>query len=47
MKEKKVLSAEEIKVQTLLELPDRRLMQATNESTINAALQLIKIVLGF
>jgi hypothetical protein len=32
MKEKKMLSAEEIEAQTLLELPDRQLMQATNLS---------------
>ena len=34
MKEKKVLSAEEIEAQTLLELPDRNLMQV-NTSLIN------------
>jgi hypothetical protein len=32
MKEKKVLSPEEIEAQTLLELSDRILMQATNLS---------------
>jgi hypothetical protein len=32
MKEKNMLSAEEIEAQTLLELPDRQLMQATNLS---------------
>jgi hypothetical protein len=46
MKEKKVLSAGEIEAQTLLELPDRQLMQATNTSTINLAVQIIKIILG-
>jgi hypothetical protein len=46
MKEKKVLSPEEIEAQTLLQLPDRQLMQATNTSTINLAVQIIKIVLG-
>jgi hypothetical protein len=46
MKEKKVLSAEEIEAQTLLELPDRNLMQATNDSVINLAVQIIKIALG-
>jgi hypothetical protein len=47
MKEKKVLSVEEIASQSLRELPDRRLMQATNTSTINAAIQAILIALGF
>jgi hypothetical protein len=46
MKEKKALSVEEIEVQPLLELPDRQLMQASNTSTINLALQIIKIILG-
>ena len=46
MKEKKALSVEEIEIQTLLELPDRTLMQATNVSVINLAVQVIKIVLG-
>jgi hypothetical protein len=46
MKEKKALSVEEIEAQTLLELPDRQLMQATNTSTINLAVQVIKIFLG-
>jgi hypothetical protein len=46
MKEKKVLSAEEIEAQMLLELPDRQLMQATNESTFNFVIQIIKLVLG-
>jgi hypothetical protein len=32
MKEKKLLSAEEVEAQSLLELPDRQLMQATNAS---------------
>jgi hypothetical protein len=32
MKEKKMLSAEEIEAQILLELPDRQLIQATNLS---------------
>ena len=40
MKEKKALSVEEIEAQTLLELPDWQLMQATNTSTINLAVQL-------
>ena len=47
MKEKKALSVEDIEAQTLLELPDRQLMQATNTSTINIAVQAIKIFLGF
>jgi hypothetical protein len=47
MKEKKVLNPEIIESQTLLELPDRQLMQASNTSTINLALQIIKIVIGF
>ena len=47
MEEKKVLSAEEIEAQMLVELPDRRLMQAENESTINIAVQIIDIFLGF
>jgi hypothetical protein len=47
MKEKKALSVEEIEAQSLLELPDRQLMQASNTSTINLALQIIKIVIGF
>jgi hypothetical protein len=47
MKEKKVLNPEIIESQTLLELPDRRLMQASNESTINIAVQVITIILGF
>ena len=46
MKEKKVLNPEVIESQTLLELPDRTLMQATNTSVINLAVQAIKIVLG-
>ena len=45
MEEKKVLSAEEIEAQMLIELPDRRLMQAENESTINIALQFILVLL--
>jgi hypothetical protein len=45
MKEKKALSVEEIEAQTLLELPDRNLMQATNTSVINLAVQVIKIIL--
>jgi hypothetical protein len=47
MKEKKALSVEEIASQTFLELPDRKLMQASNTSTINIAVQAIKILLGF
>jgi hypothetical protein len=47
MKEKKALSVEEIEAQTLLKLPDRKLMQATNTSTINAAFQAILVALGF
>jgi hypothetical protein len=46
MKEKKVLSAEEIEAQVLIELPDRSLMQAENISEINLAVQIIKIILG-
>jgi hypothetical protein len=46
MKEKKVLRTEEIEAQTLRELPDRQLMQATNESIINIAVQAIRIALG-
>ena len=45
MEEKKVLRAEEIEAQMLVELPDRRLMQAENESTINVAAQLIAVIL--
>ena len=45
MEEKKVLSAEEIEAQMLIELPDRTLMQAENESTINIALQFILVLL--
>jgi hypothetical protein len=45
MKEKKMLGAEEIEAQMLIELPDRNLMQATNTSTINLAIQIIKIIL--
>ena len=44
MEEKKVLSAEEIEAQMLIELPDRTLMGAENESVINIALQFIEIV---
>jgi hypothetical protein len=47
MKEKKALSVEEIEAQTLLELPDRKLMQASNVSDISAAIQAIFIALGF
>jgi hypothetical protein len=46
MKEKKVLSAEEIEDQMLIELPDRTLMQASNESEINIAIQFILILLN-
>ena len=45
MEEKKVLSAEEIEAQMLIELPDRTLMGASNESEINIALQFILILL--
>ena len=45
MEEKKVLSAEEIEAQMLIELPDRTLMQAENESVINIAIQIIEIFL--
>jgi hypothetical protein len=45
MKEK--VMVEEIASQSLQELPDRRLMQATNTSTINVAIQAILIALGF
>ena len=47
MEEKKVLSAEEIEAQMLIELPDRTLMNygAENESTINIALQFIEVLL--
>ena len=41
MKEKKRLSAGEIEAQTLLELPDRQLMQADNSSTINVTVQVV------
>ena len=47
MEEKQTLSVEEIEAQTLLELPDRNLMQATNDSVINAAFQAILVALGF
>ena len=46
MEEKKVLSIEEIEAQTLQELPDRKLMQAENESTINIAVQIIEVILA-
>ena len=45
MEEKKVLSAEEIEAQMLIELPDRTLMQASNEYVINIAIQIIEISL--
>ena len=45
MEEKKVLSAEEIEAQMLIELPDRTMLGAENESTINIALQFIAIIL--
>ena len=44
MEEKKVLSAEEIEAQMLIELPDRTMMDAENESVINIALQFIEII---
>jgi hypothetical protein len=47
MKEKKVLNPEVIESQTLLELQDRQLMQASNESTINIAVQVITVILAF
>ena len=50
MQEKKVLSIEEIEAQTLLELPDRTLMNgygASNEATINIAIQIIKLFFDF
>jgi hypothetical protein len=47
MEDKKVLSTEEIEAQMLIELPDRTLMQAENESVINIALQLIELILDF
>ena len=47
MEEKKVLSTEEIEAQMLIELPDRTLMQAENESVINIALQFIEIIFDF
>ena len=45
MEEKKMLSVEEIEAQMVIELPDRSLMGAENESTINIALQFIAIIL--
>jgi hypothetical protein len=50
MQEKKVLSIEEIEAQTLLELPDRTLMNgygASNEATINIAIQIITLTFDF
>jgi hypothetical protein len=47
MEEKKVLSAEEIEAQMLIELPDRTLMDAENEATINIAIQIIKLLFDF
>jgi hypothetical protein len=47
MKEKKALSAEEIEAQMLIELPDRTLMGAENEATINIAIQIIKLFFDF
>jgi hypothetical protein len=38
MKEKKLLSVKEIEAQTLLELPDRRLMGASSNSASSGAL---------
>jgi hypothetical protein len=46
MEEKKMLTPEEIEAQMLIELPDRSLMQAENFSEINAALQIIEVLLG-
>jgi hypothetical protein len=45
MEEKKVLSAQEIEAQTLLELPDRKLMQATGHQNIVNQLSFILTVL--
>jgi hypothetical protein len=47
MQEKKVLSTEEIEAQMLIELPDRTLMDAENEATINIAIQIIKLWFDF
>jgi hypothetical protein len=46
MEEKQTLSVEEIEAQMIIELPDRSLMQAENFSEINAALQIIEVLLG-
>jgi hypothetical protein len=46
MEEKQTLSPEEIEAQMVIELPDRSLMQATNVSFIDIAVQIIKIALG-
>jgi hypothetical protein len=50
MEEKKVLSAEEIEAQMLIELPDRSLMNgygASNEAEINIAIQIIELFFDF
>jgi hypothetical protein len=41
MQEKKVLSTEEIEAEMLIELPDRTMMNASNEAEINIAIQII------
>ena len=44
--EKKVLSLEEIESQSLLELPDRQLLQVDQISNIGVLINFIKVVLG-
>jgi hypothetical protein len=47
MEEKKVLSAEEIEAQMLIELPDRTLLDAWNDADINIAIQILKFIFEF
>jgi hypothetical protein len=47
LQEKKVLSTKEIEAQTLLELPDRQLMQAGNVNVaVNVVIALLFVFLG-
>jgi hypothetical protein len=45
MEEKKVLSAQEFEAQTLLELPDRKLLQVNQVNNIAILINLIFILL--
>jgi hypothetical protein len=47
MQEKKVLSTEEIEAEMLIELPDRTMMNASNEAEINIAIQIILLFFDF